>query len=139
MFKDHLVALWADRSTKDACETLGQNWVRVYEQSDKVLQLQLLHHLEFHVTRHYIKKVAAAKSAEGGARPKSAPARAPEQPATAARLTMADKVARIKEELGLDGALSVKDAIKEANEQMGLEGEGSLPQQASALLAALEI
>ena len=47
--------------------------------------------------------------------------------------------ARIKEELGLDGALSVKDAIKEANEQMGLEAEGSLPQQANALLAALEI
>ena len=138
MFEDDIPNRWANCSVERACELLAKPWVRVYDPSDKVVQLKELRHLEFHVRRFFVKK-AAARSAGGGARPSSAPARAAEQPATAGRLTMAEKVARIKNEMGLDEALSFKDAIKEANEQMGLEGEGSLPQQASALLAALEI
>ena len=80
MFEDDVPNRWANCSVERACELLAKPWVRVYEQSDKVVQLQGLRHLEFHVRRHFVKKVAAS-SAGGGARPKSAPARAPEQPA----------------------------------------------------------
>ena len=64
-----LITTWARAATASS----AQRWVRVYEQSDKVLQLQKLRHLAFIIRRFYIKKVAAAKATEGGAaRPLSA-------------------------------------------------------------------
>ena len=149
MFKDHLVALWADRSTKDACETLGQNWVRVYEQSDKVVQLQGLRHLEFHVRRHFVKKVAAS-SAAGGARPQSAPARAPEQPAAqpgvfadlASLLAAADVPPHRaelfeKEEYGLEEVYAALRAGNEDSLRNDLRGMGLTMGEIRRLIAAL--
>ena len=54
-------------------------------------------------------------------------------------MTLADKVAAIKKELGLDAVLPAVDAIKEANVQLGLASEGSIPVQATKLMAALEL
>ena len=144
MFKDDVVNRWANCSTARACEMLSKPWVRVFSASDKVLQLQKLHELEFIIRRLYLKQIAA-KSTEGGTRPSSArravelAAAAQPQSGTASKLTMAEKVARIKKEVGLDDALSFKDAIEEANKQMGLDAKGSLPAQANALLEALDV
>ena len=60
MFKDDIVSRWAECDTEDACELLAKPWVRVFDMSDKVLQLLKLRHLEFIVTRCYMKQVAAS-------------------------------------------------------------------------------
>lgn len=144
MFKDDVANRWANCDIERACEMLGKPWVRVFNLSDKVLQLQKLHHLEFIIRRLYIKQIAC-NSTEGGVRPSSArravelAAAAQPQPGGASKLTMNEKVARIKKEMGLDDGLSFKDAIEEANKQMGLESKGSLPAQANTLLAALDV
>ena len=74
MFEDDIPNRWANCSVERACELLAKPWVRVYDPSDKVVQLKELRHLEFHVRRFFVKK-AAASSAGGGARPQTAPAR----------------------------------------------------------------
>ena len=81
---------------------------------------------------------AAVADADG---PQDAPAGAPAPDAAATQEapTLADRVAVIKRELGLDAALPAVDAIKEANVQLGLAAEGSLPVQAAKLMAALEL
>ena len=53
--------------------------------------------------------------------------------------TLADKVARIKLELGLDEALPLGPAVKAANEAMGLEPEGVMAEQVTTLLQQLNI
>jgi len=59
-------------------------------------------------------------------------------PAPAA-VTMADKMSRIKLELGLDEALPLAKAVAEANAAMGLEGGGSIAAQVELLLEQLGI
>jgi len=78
--------------------------------------------------------VAAAMSSAGAALSPT-----PRPPDQGNVITLADKVAAIKKELGLDEALTAIDAITEANAQMGMVSEGSLPAQASKLIAALEL
>ena len=53
--------------------------------------------------------------------------------------TLAEKVARIKQELGLDEALPLGPAIKAANEAMGLEPEGVMAAQVTNLLQQLNV
>ncbi len=50
---------------------------------------------------------------------------------------LAAQVGQIKAALTLDPAMPLPAAIKEANSQMGLPNEGTLPDQATALMAAL--
>jgi hypothetical protein len=52
---------------------------------------------------------------------------------------MAQKMARVKEELSLDPSLPVAKAIAEANAVMGIEGQGTLPQQVDYLLTELGV
>ena len=56
------------------------------------------------------------------------------------KTSLADKVAKIKESLQLDGSLAIPAAIAEANKMMGLEAQGKpLPKQADALLEELGV
>lgn len=73
------------------------------------------------------------------AEPVEAPAPAAASAATPGGPTLADKVARIKRELGLDEALPLGPAIKAANEAMGLEPEGVMAEQVTSLLQQLNI
>ena len=57
----------------------------------------------------------------------------------AAERTMAQKVARVKEELSLDPSLPVAKAVAEANAVMGIEGQGSLARQVDYLLTELGV
>ena len=52
---------------------------------------------------------------------------------------LAAQVGQIKEFLQLDAAMTAPVALREANAQMGLPCEGTLPEQAAALIAALGI
>ena len=72
--------------------------------------------------------------AEAGAAPVAAAA-----PAAAAPATLADKVTRIKLELGLDEALPLARAVTDANEAMGLGQGGSIADQVEELLMQLSI
>jgi len=69
---------------------------------------------------------SASAAAPSSAAPKSAAA--PLVSPTAVG-TMAQKVARVKEELSLDPSLPVAKAVAEANAAMGIEGQGTLAQQ----------
>ena len=69
---------------------------------------------------------SASAAAPSSAAPKSAAA--PLVTPTAVR-TMAQRVARVKEELSLDPSLPVAKAVAEANSAMGIEGQGTLAQQ----------
>ena len=73
--------------------------------------------------------------------PSAGPSKAP--PAAAAtppgERTMAQKVARVREELSLDPSLPIAKAVAEANAVMGLEGHGSLAKQVEALLTELGV
>jgi len=53
--------------------------------------------------------------------------------------TMAQKVARVREELSLDPSLPIAKAVAEANAVMGLEGHGPLAKQVEALLTELGV
>ena len=83
--------------------------------------------------------------AKKGKKPKKKKAKPVEAPAPAAASaaapapTLADKVARIKLELGLDEALPLGPAVKAANEAMGLEPQGVIADQVSTLLLQLGI
>jgi len=78
--------------------------------------------------------------AKKGKKPEKAVA-APAAATTAAApvATLAEKVARIKQELGLDESLPLPAALKAANEAMGLEPEGVIAEQVSSLLLQLNI
>jgi len=80
--------------------------------------------------------------AEKGKKPKKKAqpvAAAASASAAAPVATLAEKVARIKLELGLDEALPLGPAIKAANEAMGLEPEGVMAEQVTNLLQQLNI
>ena len=79
---------------------------------------------------------SASAAAPSSAAPQSAaaPLRSP-----AAERTMAQKVARVKEELSLDPSLPVAKAVAEANAAMGIEGHGTLAQQVDLLLTELGV
>jgi hypothetical protein len=79
---------------------------------------------------------SASAAAPSSAAPKSAAA--PLGSPTAER-TMAQKVARVKEELSLDPSLPVAKAVAEANAAMGIEGQGTLAQQVDFLLTELGV
>ena len=64
----------------------------------------------------------------------AAPAASPAAPAT-----LADKVTRIKLELGLDETLPLAQAVTAANEAMGLAPGGSIADQVAELLMQLAI
>jgi len=55
------------------------------------------------------------------------------------RLSMAQKVARIKEELSIEPALPIAKAVAEANEAMGIEPAGSMAAQVDLLLSELGV
>jgi len=55
------------------------------------------------------------------------------------QLTMAQKVEKIKEELGLDTKLNIAKGVQEANASLGIEGAGTLRNQVERLLAELGI
>jgi hypothetical protein len=76
--------------------------------------------------------------AEGSAAPVAAAAPAA-SPAAAAPATLADKVERIKLELGLDETLPLAQAVTAANEAMGLAQGGSIADQVAELLMQLSI
>ena len=75
---------------------------------------------------------------EAGAAPVAAAAPAA-APAATAPATLADKVTRIKLELGLDEALPLARAVTDANEAMGLGQGGSMADQVAELLMQLSI
>jgi len=76
---------------------------------------------------------------EGGAAAAPMTTEASPPPPAAPAVTMADKVARIKLELGLDEALPLAAAVKAANEAMGLEPGGSMAEQVATLIEQLGI
>ena len=59
--------------------------------------------------------------------------------ATTKRLSMAQKVSRIKEELSLEPGLPIAKAVAEANEAMGIEPAGSMAAQVDLLLSELGV
>jgi hypothetical protein len=81
----------------------------------------------------------SAAAAPSSAAPKSAAAPLGSPAAFSIRFTMAQKVARIKEELSLDPLLPVAKAVAEANAAMGIEGQGTLAQQVDHLLTELGV
>ena len=54
-------------------------------------------------------------------------------------LTMAQKAARVREELGLDGSLPIARLVQEANAAMGIEGHGPLAKQVETLMIELGV
>jgi len=52
---------------------------------------------------------------------------------------MAQKVARIKEELSLENSLQIAKAVAEANSMMGIEPQGPLAKQVETLLTELGV
>jgi chemotaxis protein histidine kinase CheA len=82
---------------------------------------------------------SASAAAPLSAAPKSAAAPLGSPTAFSIRFTMAQKVARIKEELSLDPSLPVAKAVAEANVAMGIEGQGTLAQQVDYLLTELGV
>eukprot|EP00900_Chrysochromulina_parva_P006115 jgi/Chrpa1/15504/Chrysochromulina_OHIO_Genome00022592-RA len=82
---------------------------------------------------------SASTAAPSSAAPTSAAAPLGSPAAFSIRFTMAQKVARIKEELSLDPSLPVAKAVAEANAAMGIEGQGSLAQQVDFLLTELGV
>ena len=80
------------------------------------------------------------KNKKGAAAAEPEPAAAaPPPPAAPAGLTMAEKVAKISAELGVDGSLPLAKAVAAANEAMGLEGSGTMIEQVAELMAQLGI
>ena len=79
---------------------------------------------------------SASAAAPSSAAPQSAAA---PLGSPAAERTMAQKVARVKEELSLDPSLPVAKAVAEANAVMGIEGQGSLARQVDYLLTELGV
>jgi len=78
----------------------------------------------------------------GGQRAQAAAAASPGSPAPKAGLqemTMAQKVARIKEELSLENSLHIAKAVAEANSMMGIEPQGPLAKQVETLLTELGV
>ena len=55
------------------------------------------------------------------------------------KLTLPQKVAKIKAALGLDDALVMGEAIAQANEMIGVQPEGSVPAQVEALMRELNL
>jgi len=60
-------------------------------------------------------------------------------PPAVLEMTMAQKVARIKEELSLEPSLPIAKAIAEANSVMGIEPQGPLTKQVESLLTELGV
>jgi len=79
---------------------------------------------------------SASTTAPSSAAPKSATA---PLGSPAAERTMAQKVARVKEELSLDPSLPVAKAVAKANAAVGIEGQGTLAQQVDFLLTELGV
>ena len=52
---------------------------------------------------------------------------------------MAQKMARVREELSLDEGLPIAKAVAEANAVMGIEGHGPLAKQVENLLTELGV
>jgi len=80
---------------------------------------------------------AAAVKAETKAAPAEAPAKekaAFPKKTSPVKATLAEKVARIKTELGLDAALTLAQAVRLAQETLGTPPEGTLAAQVEALL-----
>ena len=74
----------------------------------------------------------------------AAAAHVPPPPASGARtgfegLTMAQKAARVRAELGLDGSLPIARLVQEANAAMGIEGSGPLAKQVETLMVELGV
>ena len=82
---------------------------------------------------------ASSAAVPSSAAPKSAAAPLGSPAAVSIRFTMAQKVARIKEELSLDPSLPVGKAVAEANAAMGIEAQGTLAQQVDHLLTELGV
>ena len=82
---------------------------------------------------------SASAAAPSSAAPISAAAPLGSPTAFSIRFTMAQKVARIKEELSLDPSLPVAKAVAEANVAMGIEGQGTLAHQVDYLLTELGV
>jgi hypothetical protein len=82
---------------------------------------------------------ASACAAPSSAAPTSAAAPLGSPAAFSIRFTLAQKVARIKEELSLDPSLPLAKAVAEANVAMGIEGQGTLAQQVDFLLTELGV
>ena len=84
---------------------------------------------------------AASASSASTAAPSSAAPKSAAAPLgfPAAERTMAQKVARVKEELSLDPSLPVAKAVAEANAVMGIKGQGTLAQQVDLLLTELGV
>ena len=84
-------------------------------------------------TKGKASKAAAPEAAAPSPLPPPAP-----QPA-AAPMTMAEKVAAIGAELGVDADLPLAKAVAAANEAMGLEADGTMAEQVATLMAQLGI
>ena len=82
---------------------------------------------------------ASAPSASASAAPSTSASAAPSPPGGPRRLSMAQKVLRIKEELSLEPALPIARAVAEANEAMGIEPAGSMAAQVELLLSELGV
>ena len=80
-----------------------------------------------------VANASPASDAPVGAEPRSEPRSEPR----AEGLTLAQKVSRIKEEIGLDPKLTIAKAVAEANENMGLEASGTMLSQVERLLTEL--
>ena len=83
--------------------------------------------------------VSSAPSASASAAPSTSASAAPSPPGGPRRLSMAQKVLRIKEELSLEPALPIARAVAEANEAMGIEPAGSMAAQVELLLSELGV
>lgn len=79
---------------------------------------------------------AAAATASQAAEPEAAAAPAAAAPAP---MTMAERMARIAGELGIDSSLPLAKGVTAANEAMGLEAEGTLAQQVQTMMEQLGI
>lgn len=136
MFEDDVVNRWANCSTEHACEILAKPWVRVYDQSDKVLQLLTLHHLEFHVIRLCVKKLAASNAVQGEPSILSAPF--PDAPPVPRRLSL-----EVGQEVSSGGGVEVDppqeipaDSDDDAPAPPAQHPEGGLEAAARAMQAA---
>jgi len=88
-----------------------------------------------------VRPSAQSAASASAAAPSSAATKSAAAPlgSPAAERTMAQKVARVKEELSLDPSLPVAKAVAEANAAMGIEGQGTLAQQVDLLLTELGV
>lgn len=121
--------LWTETTPEQALEILSSTDVTVTNQSDKDVQLPKLLRLN--------EEIRACFRRQQPVQPAKQEARVDNVSPPAG--TLADKVHRIKVELGLDMEMPMAAAIKQANELMGIQPEGTMPMQADALMVALGV